>query len=542
MSKEHTAVSGALDASGLEFTPVDGIAGTVSEMQASFAGGVLRSMESRKEQLRAMLRGLREEKPALLDALHSDLRKHRGDGEYSEFCPVEYEIGLTLDNMDAWARADSVSLGLQQPVFLLSKAEVRREPLGVVLVMGAWNFPMRLSLMPVVGAIAAGNCVVLKPSDLAPHTAAAMERALTKYMDPAVIRVVQGDAAQGTELLRQRFDHFFYTGGGAVGRLVAHAAAECHAGVTLELGGKSPAIVHADVADLGPVATRIMWSKLSNAGQVCVGADHLIVHRSVKDRLLKLLVEVTHSAYGRSPQTSNAYGRIVNARHWRRLMDALGETRGTPVDVTDDAPDEDDRYIPPTIVDNVQADDALMREELFGPILPVLTYDTLDEAIAMVNARAPPLTLYVFAGSAAAEHVISHTRSGSAVVNDTMINLASHATPFGGVGPSGVGNYTGRYSFETFSHARYVLKRPLWFPTPAVDSIRMPPFDGPDHSWKLPLVRAMAFPRARALRDSLLGRLATYVPFWRVLAIVPGFVVALIKAQPLVGRKRRREQ
>ncbi|KAJ2717104.1 hypothetical protein H4R19_000189 [Coemansia spiralis] len=540
MSKEHTAVAGALDASGLEHTAVEDIAGLVSELRVGFAGGVLRSMESRKEQLRAMLRGLREEKQALLDAIYYDLKKHRSDGAISEWFPVEFELGNTLDNMDAWAQADSPNVGMQQPVLLMSKAEVRWEPLGVVVVFGAWNFPVRLSLMPVVGAIAAGNCVVLKPSELAPHTAVAMERALTKYMDPAVIRVVQGDAVQGGELLRQKFDHFFYTGGGAVGRLVAHAAADCLAGVTLELGGKCPAIVHADVADLAPVATRIMWAKLNNVGQICLSVDYLLVHRSVKAKLLELLVEVTHAAYGQSPQASSGYGRIVNTRHWQRLMDVLGETHGTPIDVTADQPDQEDRFIPPIIVDNVQPDDALMRDELFGPILPVLTYDTLDEAIALVNAQAQPLSLYVFAGSAAAEHVVSHTRSGCAVVNDTMINLASHAIPFGGVGPSGVGNYTGRYSFETFSHARYVLKRPLWFPTPGIDSIRMPPFDGPANDWKLPLIQAMAFPCVKPLRKTFLGRLATYIPFWRILAIVPGFLLALIKARPLVKRQPNR--
>ncbi|KAJ1732967.1 hypothetical protein LPJ61_001786 [Coemansia biformis] len=538
MSKEHTTVTGALDKGELAFTPVEDIGGIVSGLHSSFASGVQHSLASRKEQLRAMLRGLREEKRALLDAIYHDIHKPQAESEVTEFSSVEYEIGLFLDNIDAWSRAECLSAGLQQPVMLLSRTEVRREPLGTVLIIGAWNFPLRLALLPVVGAVAAGNCVVLKPSELSSHSAAAVERAVTKYMDPAVIRVVQGGAEQGIELLRQKFDHFFYTGGAAVGRSVARAAADCLAGVTLELGGKTPAIVHADVPDLGPVATRIMWSKLSNAGQVCVSVDHLLVHRSLKDKLLPLLAEVATSMYGESPKLSSDYGRIVNARHWQRLMGVLGATRGTRFAITDDEPDEGDRYIPPVIIDNVKPDDSLMSEELFGPILPVIVYDTLDEAVALVNAGPQPLALYVFAGSAAAEHVLSHTRSGCAVVNDTMLNVASHVAPFGGVGNSGVGNYTGRHSLETFTHSRYVLKRPLWFPAPGVDTVRMPPYSAPANSWKLSLSKSMAYPRLRSLSESFLGRLATWIPFWRILAIIPGLLVAMFKAQPAVRRNR----
>ncbi|KAJ2319350.1 hypothetical protein GGI00_006424, partial [Coemansia sp. RSA 2681] len=392
----------------------------------------MRDIGFRKQQLRALLQGLREDKKNLLDALYHDLRKSHPEGQYAEYDSVEFEIGQFLDNLNKWTKPSSNSLAMAQPAFLLSKSEVRKEPLGVVAIIGAWNYPLRLVMLPAIGAIAAGNTVVLKPSELAPHTALALESLITRCMDASVIRVVQGGVKETTALLREKFDHYFYTGSGSVGKLVARAAAEHLSGITLELGGKSPVIVHADVADLVPTASRIMWSKLANSGQTCVATDYLLVHRSVKDKLIPLLVDAVAGMYGKSPKLSPDYGRIINARHWNRLMDVLKATEGTQIAVTDDVPDEGDLYFPPTIVDGVRPDDALMKDELFGPILPIITYDTLDEAISLVNSRDQPLALYVFAKRDSAEAVLSRTRSGSATVNDTMFSLASQTNPFGG--------------------------------------------------------------------------------------------------------------
>ncbi|KAJ2908093.1 hypothetical protein GGI21_003232, partial [Coemansia aciculifera] len=375
------------------------------------------------------------------------------------------------------------------------------------------------------------------PSELSPHTALAVESLVTRCMDESVVRVVQGGVTETTVLLKEKFDHYFYTGSGSVGKIVARAAAEHLSGITLELGGKSPAIVHADVSDLVPTATRIMWSKLANSGQTCVATDYLLVHRSVKDKLVPLLVEAVTGMYGKSPRESPDYGRIVNARHWNRIMDMLAATEGTQIAVTNDVPDESELYIPPIIVDGVRPDDALMNDELFGPILPIITYDTLDEAIGLVNSRDQPLSLYVFAKSDSAEAVLSHTRSGVATVNDTMFSLASQTNPFGGVGPSGVGRYHGKFSLDTFSHHRLIMKRPLWFPTPGVDSIRGPPFAGNANSWKTKLGRQLVYPRLWSLSDSVLGKLATLIPFWRLLATIPGFVRALIQSKPIVQCK-----
>ncbi|KAJ1731780.1 hypothetical protein LPJ72_003763 [Coemansia sp. Benny D160-2] len=537
MSKEHTTVTdSALDDCDLVYTPVKSIGGIVDELRTSFDGGTLREVSERKQHLRALLKGLRAEEKRLLAAVRNDLNKSEDETYMYELSPVLFEIGLFLDKLDKWARPESASIAGEQPAFMLSKAQVRREPLGTVLVIGAWNYPIRLALLPLVGAIAAGNTVVLKPSEGAPHTAAAVERLLTEYVDARVVRVVQGAVEEATELLQHRFDHFFYTGNGTVGRVVARAAAEHLAGVTLELGGKSPAIVHADVADLEPTAFRIMWAKLTNAGQTCVGVDYLLVHRSVKDRLIPLLVDASRGMFGAAPQKSADYGRIINARHWTRLDDMLRASEGTPVAVVDDVADKADRYIPPTIVDGVRGDDSLMRAEIFGPILPIVTYDTLDEAIAFVNERDHPLALYVFASAASAERVISRTRSGSASVNDTMFFMGSHATPFGGVGPSGVGSYTGKASLDTFSHHRHVLKRPMWFPSPGLDSMRGAPFSGRENSWKARLCCALSYPTARPLRQTLLAKLATFIPFWRLLLATPSFLWALFTAQPTIRR------
>ncbi|KAI9504502.1 hypothetical protein GGI25_005544 [Coemansia spiralis] len=537
MNKEHTTVTGALTECDLQYTAVDSINGIVSELRTSFSSGTMRNISFRKQQLRALLQGLRDEKQNILDAAFYDLQKSRSETDIYEYQAVIFEIGKFLENLDKWAKPEGNWLSMVQPAFLLSKSEVRKEPLGCVVIFGAWNYPLRLVLLPLVGALAAGNTAVIKPSELSPHTALAIERMVNKYMDPKVVRVVQGAVDESTELLKQKFDHYFYTGNGTVGKIVAHAAVEHHAGVTLELGGKCPAIVHADVTDLVPTAFRIMWAKLVNAGQTCVGVDYLLVHRSVKDKLVPLLVETTKGMFGDSPQKAADYGRIINKRHWNRLMSVLNATEGTPINVTTDEADENDRYIPPTIVDGVRGDDSLMRDELFGPILPIITYDTLSEAIDFVNSRDQPLSLYVFANKASAEHVISQTRSGSASVNDTMFLLASHSTPFGGVGPSGVGRYTGKSSFDTFSHHRHVIKRPLWFPTPGVDSLRGPPFEGSANSWKLPLGISLVYPTVRPLRQNVFSKLLTFVPFWRLFVILPAFLWALAVAKPTIKRR-----
>ncbi|KAJ1954304.1 hypothetical protein EC988_002507 [Linderina pennispora] len=527
-----------LEKQELAFTPVSKISTIVADLRSAFAEDIMRPVSYRKQQLQALLEGVRQHSDLLAQALYLDLHRCKEEALLYDIQAVEFEIGQALANIDTWVRPEHNRLASDQTGFLTSSMEVRKEPLGCVVIISPWNFPVRLTLLPLIGALAAGNTVVLKPSEVAPYSAMAMEYVLRTSLDARVLQVVQGGVAETTELLKQKFDHFFYTGNGAVGKIVARAAAEQLAGVTLELGGKSPAIVHSDVADLGPTAMRLVWAKLMNVGQACVGLDYLLVQRSVKDKLVGLLTEVVHKAYTRTPQKSAEYGRIINQRHWQRLMDALAASSGTVVPIVDDVADKVDRYIPPTLVDNVTVSDSLMRDELFGPILPIITYDTLDEALQIVNSRDQPLALYVFASDKTSEYVLQHTRSGGAIANDAMFHLAAHNFPFGGVGPSGVGNYMGRYSFETFSHKRSVMKRPLWFPPAGVDTLRLAPFAGDENSWKAVVGPAMMYPKSYWLRTSWLGRLFTLVPLWRLLAATGPLLLGLFKGRAVVKSTR----
>lgn len=533
MSKEHTAISSTtIQSDTLEYTPLARIPTVVQDLQQSS----IQPLEARKQQLRQLLQGIEQDRQMLLDACYADLRKPHQETQLMEVGPAEFEISQMLDRMEEWLRPEPTGAGWLQPGLLLSRSEVHRDPLGTVVIIGPWNYPLRLMLIPLVGALAAGNCVVLKPSEVAPHCALALEQLVGRCLDPKIVKVVQGAVEETALLLKQRFDHYFYTGSGAVGKLVGRAAADQLAGVTLELGGKTPALVHADVGDLRPVAFRIVWSKLINSGQTCTATDYLLVHRSVRDRLLPLMAEAVKGLYGEQVQMSEDYGRIINQRHWQRLMDALEKSQGTPLKVTPDIADQADLFIPPTLMDGVQTDDALMQDELFGPILPIVTYETLDEALALISQRDPPLALYVFAQPATAQHVIASTRSGAVVVNDTMFHMVAQSAPFGGVGASGVGRYTGKYSIETFSHLRHVMGRPLWFPSPGVDSIRGPPYGGKANQWKLLAGPPLVGSPGRAVRKSLLSKLFTFIPGWRLLAVLPGFLAALVKAKAIINK------
>ncbi|KAJ1957758.1 hypothetical protein EC988_000668 [Linderina pennispora] len=517
------------------YTPIDAISTTVQDMRSSFKKGTMRGISFRKQQLKALMAGLRAHEKLIADAITADFGRAPQESIFYDILPVQFEIGQALLNMDKWAQPDKPALVSDQTAFLMSSMEVRKEPLGTVVIIGAWNYPIRLILLPLIGALAAGNTVVLKPSELAPNSARAIENLVTDYLDPEVVRVVHGGVAETTELLKQRFEHYFYTGNGMVGKIVAKAAAEHLAGVTLELGGKSPVIVHEDVSDLGPAATRIMWGKLVNAGQTCVGVDYVLVHRSVKDRLIELFLNYIENAYGRLPQKSADYPRIINDRHWQRIMDLLSATNGTVLHTCDDQPDQNDRYIPPTIVDNVSFDDPLMSDELFAPVLPIITYDSLDEALDYVNSHDQPLALYSFGSDKSNEYVFANTRSGGALANDTIFHLAAGNFPFGGTGPSGVGRYMGKYSFDTFSHHRSVLKKAIAFPPPSVDSLRFPPYQGEENAWK-PKGFGLVFPSTYWMRTSFWGKLLTMVPLWRLMVSLGPLLRGMAKGRDMAAK------
>jgi aldehyde dehydrogenase (NAD+) len=442
----------------------------VKRLRASFDAGRTRPVEWRTAQLLALRRLLTEGEGELVDALGQDLGKSAVEGFVTEIAFVRAEIDYTLHHLVAWLRPEKVHVPVkQQP----GRARIRRDPLGVVLIIGPWNYPVQLVLAPLVGALAAGNAAVVKPSELAGSTSHALARLVARHLDPDAVAVVEGGVPETTALLDERWDHIFYTGNGAVGRIVMTAAARHLTPVTLELGGKSPAIVDRS-ANLDVAARRIAWGKFTNAGQTCIAPDYVLVDRRVEGPLLARLRDAVRTFYGGDPHESADYGRIVNPRHFDRLVRLLDED-GAGELVFGGERDADDRYFAPTVVRRPELSAALMQEEIFGPILPIIAVDDVDAAIEYVNAHDKPLALYVFAEEGdVADRVIAETASGGVCVNATLFHIAVPGLPFGGVGASGMGAYHGRATFETFSHAKSVLTKPT-----AVDpSIAYPPYRG----------------------------------------------------------------
>lgn len=439
----------------------------LGRLRASFDSGRTRPMSWRREQLTALRRFTVEQEPALFAALRADLGKGEGEALTSEIAFVRAEIDHILKHLDRWT-ADE-----RQPVpFFLQPARsyVRREPLGVVLVIGAWNLPVPVLLGPAVAAIAAGNAVVMKPSELAPATAELIESVLPRYIDNAAIAVVTGGVAATSALLEERFDHILYTGNGRVGRIVAAAAAQHLTPVTLELGGRNPVIVDGS-ADMTVTARRIAWAKWMNAGQVCVSPDYLLVVRDAIPALVEALRAALHQFYGDDPARHPDYGRVVNDTHHQRLVQLLKNSGGEVVH--GGSYDHATRYVAPTIIVDPQPASLLMQDEIFGPILPIVPVGDVETAIDIVRAGAKPLVVHAFTRHrAVADRIEARTSSGAFIVNDAIVNHRIPGLPFGGVGDSGSGAYHGRAGFETFSHRKAVLRRPTWLD----QALRYPPF------------------------------------------------------------------
>jgi aldehyde dehydrogenase (NAD+) len=338
------------------------------------------------------------------------------------------------------------------------KSWIQPEPLGVVLVIGAWNYPVQLTLSGMAAAIAAGNCVVIKPSELAPATSALLADQVPKYLDPECVKIVEGGVAETTALLDLPFDHILYTGGGIVGRIVMAAAAKHLTPVTLELGGKSPCVVLPD-ANLETTARRIAWGKFTNAGQTCIAPDYILTDMDTEAKLVPLIEKSIADMFGADPQQSDSYGRMINSRHFERVSHLISS--GTVA--VGGQIDADDKYIAPTVLTGVAADSPVMREEIFGPVLPIVRANNLDDAIVAIRKGDKPLSAYLFTGDKQAEtRFLNDVSCGSACINDVMMFMAVHELPFGGVGPSGMGAYSGKRGFETFSHMKAVMKRGWW--------------------------------------------------------------------------------
>ncbi len=448
-------------------TAIESIPEIVAGLRHSFNLGVTRPVHWRKQQLSRLRTMLVDHSADFEAALHSDLGKSGTEAQFTEIALLIAEIDYALEHLGRWTRPRRVSVPLAlQP----ASAKIVAEPLGVVLVIAPWNYPLMLSLSPLIGAIAAGNAVIVKPSELAPATAALVSKLLAETLDRRAITTVEGGVEETTALLGERFDHIFYTGNGRVGRIVAHAAAEHLTPVTLELGGKSPAYVDESVP-LPEVAKRIAWGKFLNAGQTCVAPDYVLGTASTLRRLKGLLAEAIHSLYGSAIDRNPDYGRIVNETQFDRLVSYLDDGEI----VCGGTYDKPSRYFAPTVLTEVDRESRVMQDEIFGPVLPLIEVSGLDDALDYVNAGDRPLAAYVFSDDAAVRRRWEReTSSGALNFGAPMIHLSAPEIPFGGVGASGSGAYHGEHSFRVFSHDKPVLAKPLRPDTLA--STIMPPY------------------------------------------------------------------
>ncbi|NBM17380.1 aldehyde dehydrogenase family protein [Streptomyces sp. GC420] len=431
-------------------------AALVGRLRSTFRTGRTKPLDWRLQQLTRLRALLTENGDAIAAALHTDLRKSRAETDSMEIGSTLTEIDDYLEHLEEWLTPRPAAVPAHRfPEG--TEARTQFDPLGVVLVISAWNYPVNLLLTPVAGALAAGNAVVAKPSELSPATSALMARLLPAYLDTDAVAVVEGAVVETTALLAQDFDHVFYTGNGAVGRIVMRAAAEHLTPVTLELGGKSPVFVDRD-ADLAVVAARLAHTKFANAGQTCVAPDYVLTDPVTADALEAALITAIRNLFGTDPAASDAYGRIVNERHFDRVVALLDSGRT----VTGGQHDRAAKYIAPTVLADVLPDAPVMREEIFGPVLPIVTVPGLDEAIGFINDRDKPLALYVFTENGTTRRrLAAETSSGALNFGLPISHLAVPGLPFGGVGPSGTGSYHGHYSLVTFSHRRAVLDVPL---------------------------------------------------------------------------------
>ncbi|MFG3055919.1 aldehyde dehydrogenase family protein [Kitasatospora sp. NPDC048239] len=427
----------------------------VARLRTAFRSGRTKPLAWRVEQLNRLRALIAENGDALAAALHQDLGKPRAEASAAEIDLPIREIDHTLAHLEQWLSPEPVDV---TAVFgPAATAGTRFDPLGTVLVIAPWNYPAQLLLVPLAGALAAGNTVVVKPSELAPATSALLARLIPAYLDREAVAVVEGGVPETTALLAERWDHIFYTGNGAVGRIVMRAAAEHLTPVTLELGGKSPVFVDRD-ADIDATAERLAATKFANAGQTCVAPDYVLTDPATARRLESALALAVERRFGADPQQSPAYGRIVNERHFDRLA-ALLESGRT---VTGGGHDRAERYIAPTVLAEVAPDSPVMREEIFGPVLPIVEVADLDEAIGFINDRDKPLALYGFTGNETTRRRLrEETSSGGLGFGLPMAHLRVPELPFGGVGESGLGAYHGRHSIATFSHRKALLDVPL---------------------------------------------------------------------------------
>jgi len=430
----------------------------VSAQRAFFNTHTTRDLEFRIGNLKKFRAAILKYETKIADALWLDLHKSPEEAYLTETSIVLGEIECHLKHLRSWAKPKRVPTPL--PI-LPSSSHIFYEPLGTALIIAPWNYPFQMLLNPLVGAISSGCCVLLKPSPYTPRIAKVMEELVAGIFDPAYVAMVQGGREVNQILLEQRFDVIFFTGSPALGKIVMQAAAQFLTPVVLELGGKSPCIVDAG-ANVKLAARRIAWGKCINAGQTCIAPDYLYVHHSVKDQLVKEFAIAVEEMYGKEIKESRFFPRIVNTKAIERLQKLMQHGKisyGGAVDVTQ-------KFIAPTIIEDVQPDFPIMQEEIFGPLLPVMTFNNLDTALDYINSNEKPLAFYYFGPAKVARKILIKTTSGGGCINDTLIHIANHRLPFGGVGNSGMGNYHGKFSFQVFSHSRAIVSSVTWIDLP----------------------------------------------------------------------------
>jgi aldehyde dehydrogenase (NAD+) len=442
---------------------------SIQSLRTYFASGATQSYAFRMEQLKKLKTAVLAAEKQLYSALYTDLKKTDEDAWATEIGFFLSELNHTMDHLKGWMQPSTVTTNLvNQP----SKSFIVQEPLGVVCIIAPWNYPFQLLFTPLIGAIAGGNCAVLKPSEFAPATAKVMSEIINSLFSPNYIVYLEGEGATVLPplLTENRFDHIFYTGSTAVGKIIYKYAAEQLVPVTLELGGKSPAVICAD-ANIRVAARRLANPKFSNAGQMCIAPDYVLVPTELKDKLVAELIKAIQSFYGEDAAESEHYGKIVNDKQWQRLVSYLSEGEIIYGGKTN----REKLFIAPTLLTDIKEDAKIMQDEIFGPILPIITYKTKEEALALIHKNPNPLAFYVFTENKMDEdYWLTNVPSGGACVNNATMHITNHELPFGGRGFSGTGEYHGKSSFDTFTHKKSVLKTPTWIDP----SFKYPPYKG----------------------------------------------------------------
>ncbi len=436
-------------------------------LRATVLNGASRSLHWRKEQLSKIKSIIENHEAEVLDALDADLGKPQTEALF-ELIALKQELDLTESSLREWMRPKKVNV----PIFIKpGNAKVENEPLGCVLILGAWNYPFMLTLQPLISALAAGNTAVLKPSEYSPSTSKLIAKLIKHYFAENIVKVLEGDAAYSEELLKKDFDHIFFTGGNKTAIKIMEAAAKNLTPVTLELGGQNPAVVLKD-ADLEITARRLIWGKSINAGQTCLAPNHVLVEGHIKDRLIKYMIESIQDFYGVNPIRSSSLGKI-NFRQFERVKTILNQAKSKNKILFGGVIDEQNQKISPTLIELDSNEDSLMKEELFGPLMPIKPIENLDSALLEIRSKPKPLAIYMFGGTRKDQKsLLKGTSSGGVCFNDVIMQAAIPDLPFGGVGASGMGRYHGRSGFENFSHQRSILERSFWLDM----KFRYPPY------------------------------------------------------------------